>query len=196
MMERTEPTPAPVSLPDPYQRSVLGRVWERVKARVAKWIEPFRAGFEEHEWTGKLYLLSGVLTISGPVLGLIAIVVTGFILGAKQAFAVATFGGFFLIPVVLIQRRYFLGIARFERWAGRLATVIAIGGLLHGASMMLGASGFGFRGVLLGAAEAALSGQFAWYFISNRDRFRPLDEIVREEPPVVNPRHPMPPDAS
>lgn len=87
-------------------------------------------GFEEHGWSGKLFMLMTAGTTLVPLLGGLAFVLSD--LGGRNSGFYGAFIFVFMLPFVLFQLRVLLGIARFESWARWLAMLGCTFGILTG----------------------------------------------------------------
>jgi hypothetical protein len=131
-----------------------------------------RAGFEEHGWTGKLFLVECGLSIGGAMFWYAIGLVSLFALRAPGAIVPFAAGFVGLTTFVLLQWRYLLGIARFEKWAGLLAPAISMFVGLGSLVMLQAMIRMGHvRGIAAGLAQTALCVQYVVYFARSRDRF-------------------------
>ena len=158
--ERTAGLPA-----DSRGRTWIGRLADRVKRR----LEPVLTGFDEHAWSGKLYLLVsglGVLTSVAGGLGFVILLAMESNIGGRAG----------MLPIAVIfaliawvQWKLLSGVARFRNWARRIAILVSGFALLAGVNLIVFA---GLpRMMILGLAQTALSIQFIAYFVRERDRF-------------------------
>jgi hypothetical protein len=137
-------------------------------------------GFEEHGWSGKLFMLMTAGTTLVPLLGGLAFVLSD--LGGRNSGFYGAFIFVFMLPFVLFQLRVLLGIARFESWARWLAMLGCTFGILTGLGSLAVTRGPQFW--VTSAAEVALSTQFLVYFVRNGDRFG--RRRLRESAPEVD----------
>jgi hypothetical protein len=137
-------------------------------------------GFEEHGWTGRLFLIECGLSLAATSLTIAMQMIRAMVIWSPEFSVVAVSIGLgFLIPLMLIQGRYMLGIARFERWAGLLAPALSVLGAIGSvAALMMSARMGGMRAAILGAAQLALCVQYFVYFVRNRDRYVPLRRVA------------------
>jgi hypothetical protein len=162
-----------------WMRRAAQGVYEGVTRTVRRWLEPFAPGFAEHEWTGKLFLISGGVGVAGTIGGYVGgVIVTAVTQGFGVALVAMTVAGSLGVAItVSLQRWFLLGIARFRRWANIVAVVITGGGLLHGlgslVAIILSRGQPGIRGLVLAIAETCMSAQFLIYFARAGDRFTP-----------------------
>jgi hypothetical protein len=175
------------SLTEPEDRGsvpMLRRIGHRLRAMFAI----LREGFEEHAWSGKLFMLATAGSAAFTTVGIGVALLLGVGLGMGGA-SVAAFTMFALFgaPMAFFQWKLLEGVARFRPWARIAAMVVSGFGVLSG----LGALGWGFgiRGVVIAAAEVGLSAQFFVYFLRNRDLFHaarteaPIPALMPETPP-------------
>ncbi|MGH7554043.1 MAG: hypothetical protein ACREMQ_13555 [Longimicrobiales bacterium] len=149
----------------------------RIRRRLRAALDPVIDGFEEHGWSGKLYLLTHGGTLAFTIVGaFVAVIAAGFF----SVFGLPFFGPMMLLPVLVvtvplgyISWKILSGIARFRRWAWYFGVFGSFAGVFGGLGFLgLRARAEGSAGVMIALLEAALSAQFLVYFIRNRDRFK------------------------
>jgi hypothetical protein len=156
-------------------RWLFSKQWWRDRVAELKY------GFEEHGWTGKLFLIECGLSLAATSLTIGMQMIRAMVVWSPEFSVVAvSFGLGFLIPLMLVQGRYILGIARFERWAGLLAPALSVAGAVGSiAALMMSARIGGMRAAILGGAQLALCVQYFVYFVRNRDRYVPLKRAAK-----------------
>jgi hypothetical protein len=136
-------------------------------------VQSILRGFEEHGWSGKLFMImtAGASLVS--LLGWFAVFAIEFPNSHARIYVPLLFL-FGVLPFVAFQLRLLLGIARFESWSRWLAMAGCIIGILTGLGSLAVIRGAQFW--ITSAAEVALSTQFLVYFVRIGDRFgrRPL----------------------
>jgi hypothetical protein len=129
------------------------------------------AGFEEHAWTGKLFMLTSGATLAGTAVG------AGFV--AAWAIAAAPAGGGRLAYLFaagmggimgFVQWKLLLGVARFRPWARVVGILVSAMGVVSGVGMLFSSNGL--RGLAIGIVEGGLAAQFLIYFLRSRDMFQ------------------------
>jgi hypothetical protein len=153
--------------------------FERIPSVLRSAVGSIVEGFEEHGWSGKLFMITTAVAAVLPLLGGLAWVVSSWLSGFG-IFPYVPVILLFSAPVVLFQLRLLLGIARFEGWARWLAMAGSVFGVLTGLASLTLISGAQFW--VMSAAQVALSTQFLVYFSRNGDRFR--RRALREAPAV------------
>ena len=134
--------------------------------------EDLRTGFEEHGWTGKLFMIECGLAIAGALFWYTIGVKSLLALRAPGAFVPLGAGLFCLFLFVCMQWRYLLGVARFEKWAGLLAPAVSIFVGLGSVVMLQAMLRMdNARGIIAALAQIALCTQYVFYFARNRERF-------------------------
>jgi hypothetical protein len=144
----------------------------RIRRRIRDALTPVIEGFEEHGWSGKLYLLTHGGTLAFTIVSMFAAAVAApfFSLFGRSFFGLAM-----LLPMLMVtvpfsyfSWKVLSGIARFRRWAWYFGVLGSFAGLFGGLGFLGRGGG---TGVLLALLEAAVSAQFLVYFIRNRDKF-------------------------
>jgi hypothetical protein len=154
--------------PDRVAEGTLARIRRRIRAA----LNPVIDGFEEHGWSGKLYLLTHGATLAFTIVGAFAAAIAA---GFASVFGLPFWGPAMLLPMLLgvpfiyISWKILSGIARFRRWAWYFGVFGSFAGVFGGLGF-LGRGGS--TGVMIALLEAALSAQFLVYFIRNRDKFQ------------------------
>jgi hypothetical protein len=166
-----EPGPPPGSLAFSLQRArrIFDRVF-RVPASLKRWLAPELAGFHRHGWSGKLYLMTtaAVLVLSTPLAILFTLLVASSADSATEV-ALALSLSAFLSWLAVVYYRVLRGVARFERKARKIAMIFLVLGMMGGLNVIL--SDMSSGQTLAAFAEIAVSAQFLFYFMRNRDHF-------------------------
>ncbi len=157
------------SIDNPYAVSGAG-IGGRIVAFLRRRLAPFIDGYEEHGWSGKLFLLNGGLGIAGSVLGWSgAVLLNTLRLGLLRGMGLTMVAGLVGLPFLRIWYRYLLGVARFERWTLPITVVLSACGAISGLGLLTGR--MGWRTMLIVGAQSALSVQYLVYFLRERHRF-------------------------
>jgi hypothetical protein len=145
-------------------------------------------GFQDHGWSGKLFMLVQGATLATWTVGYVALLWAGLMGGAvgfvsigfdridgwhvPMSLVASLLAG---LLVLLFQWKALLAVARFRSWAWYFAMLVSALGLLS--ALMVVRVGTA-KIVAIGLLQAALAAQFLLYFFRNRDRFTAVHERV------------------
>jgi hypothetical protein len=153
----------------------------RWQERVGRWLAPDLMGFRRHQWTGRLFLISGTVSAALMTLGALALG-AGAAMADTVVHAIAELGVAALALVVTaLWWRLLRGIARFELGARDIAVVLLFIRIVFEVWLLTLDLADPIRTRAFLVVDLGLSAQFFAHFLHTRRRYLSAEERAASE---------------